>query len=153
MKVFFLANAVRIESQWSLTLEVRKSGGVLSKLGEGIASQWSLTLEVRKRRKTHDHQHPSSPVAMEPDLGGQEKVGDPLGGRLVISVAMEPDLGGQEKITWAPPQEIDILVAMEPDLGGQEKMAALLRARSPLGQVAMEPDLGGQEKPAAPPRG
>ena len=37
-------------SQWSLTLEVRKSPQLPGfRLPQGIASQWSLTFEVRKR--------------------------------------------------------------------------------------------------------
>ena len=37
------------------------------------------------------------------------------------SVAMEPDLGGQEKNTSLRDPGNQVPVAMEPDLGGQEK--------------------------------
>ena len=63
------------QSQWSLTLEVRKStnNSYLEYLAS--KSQWSLTLEVRKSVAllVDDFVHLS--VAMEPDLGGQEKSG------------------------------------------------------------------------------
>ena len=37
-------------------------------------------------------------------------------------VAMEPDLGGQEKEAYLHGIDAQFNVAMEPDLGGQEKM-------------------------------
>ena len=61
-------------SQWSLTLEVRKSNFLSLVLEQGYTmSQWSLTLEVRKRRSHWTAVRAATPVAMEPDLGGQEK--------------------------------------------------------------------------------
>ena len=60
-------------SQWSLTLEVRKRRMMLSFTSKRDWSQWSLTLEVRKRLGLPDRGRPRRLVAMEPDLGGQEK--------------------------------------------------------------------------------
>ena len=44
-------------------------------------SQWSLTLEVRKSRPQRILRREQVSVAMEPDLGGQEKLGSCCWGR------------------------------------------------------------------------
>ena len=111
-------------SQWSLTLEVRKRGAANHPREDCAASQWSLTLEVRKSPPGRPAANRHRPVAMEPDLGGQEKVKiicDHLRG---TPVAMEPDLGGQEKSCSISMPLDEWHVAMEPDLGGQEKAHA-----------------------------
>ena len=65
-------------------------------------------------------------------------------------VAMEPGLGGQEKLAQRTNRGSHNRVAMEPGLGGQEKLGAAT-VTSGNSKVAMEPGLGGQEKwlPAA----
>ena len=108
-------------SQWSLTLEVRKSGRKQDRVIEKFVSQWSLTLEVRKSTLRHRNQPHRERVAMEPDLGGQEKNQD-MGDYLKIaksqwSLTLEVRKSFQHR-------HLDIRgheVAMEPDLGGQEK--------------------------------
>ena len=62
-------------------------------------SQWSLALAARKSTACGNSCGGSLTVAMEPGLGGQEKLKQPPGSAvLIIGVAMEPGLGGQEKI-------------------------------------------------------
>ena len=62
-----------------------------------VWSQWSLTLEVRKSKPEAIAYAQWCAVAMEPDLGGQEKPRKVRCERYRRHVAMEPDLGGQEK--------------------------------------------------------
>ena len=60
-------------SQWSLTLEVRKRRPTFMVSTPSSMSQWSLTLEVRKSGDLIVGRDEKAKVAMEPDLGGQEK--------------------------------------------------------------------------------
>ena len=60
--------AEAIQSQWSLTFEVRKRDAWRSITTRHAESQWSLTFEVRKRRQRHPAPRNHLDVAMEPDL-------------------------------------------------------------------------------------
>ena len=79
-------------------MEVRKSIADIPNVVYAYSSQWSLTLEVRKSSRRKKREEVNTTVAMEPDLGGQEKQQQSTRTPTTPHpVAMEPDLGGQEK--------------------------------------------------------
>ena len=58
----------QLESQWSLTFEVRKRVLSVGNWYLPTMSQWSLTFEVRKRQPCCGRLQRGGRVAMEPDL-------------------------------------------------------------------------------------